>query len=358
MTRDKKLTAILEKALNGESPGKEDCKYLLTFDEASLEASLIRSAAKEIMREKSDNSAIILGQVGISVSACPGGCKFCTFGEGHTKFTPFCLSDEEIYEKVSEFCNRDDLYGLFFMTMHDYDLESFLDAVKIGKSVMHPSTKIWSNVGDTDVDAFREMKKAGVEGVYHVCRLGESVDTNLMPEDRLKTMRNALDAGLKLYTCCEPVGPEHTPEQLVENIFIGIELGCTQHAAMRRVAVPGAPLSKYGQISELRLGQIVAVVALASFHTPEMTYCGVHEPNKIAYISGANLITAESGANPRDSMADTSKNRGMDMDDCRKMLLECGFSHIRRGDESKIPLDLNYINAPARVETRPANLNS
>lgn len=343
LIKDKKLLAVLEKAINGESPNKEECQYLLEFDEVSLEASWIRSAANEIMRKKNDNSAIILGQVGISVSSCAGGCKFCTFGEGHTAFTPFCLTDEEIHQKISSFRDKDDLYGLFLMTMHDYDLQQFLDAVRMAKSIIHPSTKIWSNVGDSDIDAFHEMKKAGVEGVYHVCRIGEGRDTSLKKEDRIKTMENVLDAGLRLYTCCEPIGPEHTPQELVENMFLGIELGCTQHAAMRRVAVPGAPLFKYGQISELRLAQIVAVVALASFTAPAMTYCGVHEPNELAYVSGANIITAEAGANPRDNTADTSKNRGMDMNDCRKMLLECGFSYIRRGDESKIPLNLEYV---------------
>ncbi len=333
-----KLMGILEKALHNEAPSKDECKYLLSFEEAGLEAAMIRSVADEVMRKKSDNSAIILGQVGVDVSECKGGCKFCTFGEGHTKFVPKRLTDEELHSKINDFCDEDDLYGLFLMMMHDYDLNVLLNSVAMAKSIIHPTTKIWANVGDSDIDAFKEMKKAGVEGVYHVCRIGEGTDTNLKPEDRIKTMQNALDAGLKLYTCCEPIGPEHTIDIIVDNMFIGIELGCTQHAAMRRVAVPGAPLAKYGQISELRLGQIVAVVALASFTTPSMTYCGVHEPNEIAYISGANIITAETGANPRDNTSDTSKNRGMDMADCRKMLLECGFKYIRRGDESKIPL--------------------
>lgn len=340
LTNEIKLQNILEKAINGESPNKEQCAYLLTFSEKSIEASLIRAVANEVMRKKSDNSAIILGQIGVDVSECTGGCKFCTFGEGHTKFIPKRLTEEELHEKISGFCDKDDLYGLFLMTMHDYDLNVFLNSVKMAKSIVHPTTKIWSNVGDTDLDTFKEMKKAGVEGVYHVCRIGEGVDTNLKPEDRMKTMQNALDAGLMLYTCCEPVGPEHTPEQLVDNMFIGIELGCTQHAAMRRVAVSGTPLAKYGQISNLRLAQIVAVVALASFTVPSMTYCGVHEPNEQAYISGANMITAETGANPRDNSDDTSKNRGMDMADCRNMLIESGFDYIRRGDESKIPLVL------------------
>lgn len=344
LVKNNKLEAILEKALCGISPSKEECVYLLEFPERSVEASLIRAAADEIMRKKTDNSAIILGQVGVEVSKCTGGCKFCTFGEGHTKFSETKLSETELREKILSFSSRGDLYGLFLMCMHEYDLQNFLNAVKIAKELVPESTKIWSNVGDTEKEAFQEMKKAGVEGVYHVCRIGEGKDTNLKPENRMRTMRNAMDAGLLLYTCCEPIGPEHSPRELVDNMFIGIELGCTQHAAMRRVAVPGTPFYPYGQITELRLGQIVAVVSLASFTAPSMTYCGVHEPNKIAYCSGANIITAESGANPRDNSADTAKSRGMDMDDCRRMLLDSGFTHICRGDESKLPLSLDYVN--------------
>ena len=55
------------------------------------------------------------------------------------------------------------------------------------------------------------------------------------------------------------------------------------------------------------------------------------------------LFRSESGANPRDNTGDTSKGRGMDMGRCRKMLYECGFDYIRRGDESKIPLDFDYL---------------
>ena len=33
----------------------------------------------------------------------------------------------------------------------------------------------------------------------------------------------------------------------------------------------------------------------------------------------------------------------MNMARCRKMLFECGFDYLRRGDESKIPLDFDYL---------------
>lgn len=344
MKIDKRLDNILEKALAGISPGKDDCEYLLGFSEVSLEGSAIRSVADAVMRKKSENSAIILGQIGVDIDQCKGNCKFCTFGEDHTNFKPQRLTEAELEEKMEDFCKAGDLYGLFLMTMHDYDLENFLKIVSHARKIAPKTTQIWANVGDSPMENYLEMKKAGVTGVYHVCRIGEGKDTSLQPEDRLMTMRRVIDSGLELYTCCEPIGPEHTAKELVENMFIGIEMGCTQHAAMRRVAVPGSPFAQYGQISNLRLAQIVAIVALASFSVKTMTYMGVHEPNLLGYASGANIITAESGANPRDEQGETSKHRGMDMDACRRMLVETGFEFIRRGDESKIPLSLEYAN--------------
>ncbi len=337
------LNRILDKAWADIPLNREDCKLLLAMDENSFDGGVLRAAASQIIRRKNDNSAIILAQIGVDVAPCPGGCRFCTFGEDDTAFEEFHMGKEELTQRILEFVQYDDLYGLYLMTMHEYNLESFINTVCQSRQLVPPTTQIWANVGDSSLDAFRAMKQAGVDGVYHVCRINEGIDTKLKPEDRIQTMKNALDAGLQLYTCCEPIGPEHTIDQLVDNIFIGIEMGIVQHAAMRRVAVPGAPLAHLGQISELRLAHIVATIALCSVTVPTMAYMGVHEPNALGYISGANIITAESGANPRDCHKDTAKNRGMDMANCRKMLFECGFQNIRKGDESKIPLDLNYL---------------
>ena len=343
MQIDKNVRYILENAYAGQSSARDDCACLLSFGENTQEAYATRSAAAHIVRSKNDDSAIILGQIGLEMSPCPGNCGFCSFGKDHTRFEKSRISDDDFRAKLADFCKYDDLYGLYLMCMHEYDLDFFLEKVRLAKKLITGSTQLLSNVGDTGLDAFREMKKAGITGVYHVCRIGEGKVTSLNPETRMKTMQNALDAGLQIFTCLEPVGPEHTIEEIVDNIFIGIEMGCTQHAAMRRVAVPGTPLAKYGQISNLRLGQITAVVALATFSMPSMTYMGIHEPTEIGYVSGANAITAETGVNPRDHVAETSQSRGMDMAKCRKMLLDCGFRYIRRGNEEKIPLDLDYV---------------
>ena len=343
MQFNQRLMEILDKTHNLESLTKEDCVQLLNFQETSFEASMIRAVANDLSRQKAENSGVILGQIGVEVSACAGNCQYCVFGKDHTQVSKKRATDEEIALKAQEFAGQGDLYGIFLMAMHSFELDVLLNAVEIVKRNIPDHTQIWVNIGDSDVKTFEELRKAGVKGAYHVSRLREGVDTDLNPKDRRSTMEAIIAAGLDLYTCCEPIGPEHTIQEIVDNFFIGIELGCFQHAAMRRVAVPGVPLSVHGQITELRLAQIVAVITLATLNLKSMRYIGVHEPNQLGLLSGANVATAESGGNPRDNNSETSKGRGLSVADCRRMLLEAGFTSLRRGDESMIPLDLEYL---------------
>ncbi|HWQ42024.1 MAG TPA: hypothetical protein VN456_08325 [Desulfosporosinus sp.] len=339
MQFDKRLMEILDKDHNFESLTKEECVYLLNFKETSFEASMIRAVADHLSRQKAENSGVILGQIGVDISECEGKCQYCVFGKGHAQVSKKRTTDEELALKAQEFAGQGDLYGLFLMTMNSFDLDVLLNAVDIVRKNIPDHTQIWVNTGDTEINTFQELKKAGVKGAYHVSRLREGIDTDLNPKARRSTMEAIILAGLDLYTCCEPIGPEHTIQEIVDNFYIGIELGCFQHAAMRRVAVPGVPLSVHGQITELRLAQIVAVITLATLNLKSMRYIGVHEPNQVGLLSGANVATAESGANPRDNNSETSKGRGLSVADCRTMLLEAGFTSLRRGDESMIPLE-------------------
>ena len=42
-------------------------------------------------------------------------------------------------------------------------------------------------------------------------------------------------------------------------------------------------------------------------------------------MSGANAIYAETGANPRDTESETLGHRGLDIEACKRMYIECGF---------------------------------
>jgi len=339
---DGTIARILDAARDGQPPTKEDCACLLRLPEQSLEASLLRAVADAVTRRRFHNEAIVLGQIGVAIDACPGKCKFCNFGEGHTTFTPGALSDAEILRSVASFTSSKELYALFLMTMHTFDFDRLLRTVGAVRASIPGETQIVVNIGDFDCAQGLDLKAAGVNGAYHVCRLREGTDTALDPQQRLATIRTIKDCGLDWYYCCEPIGPEHTPEELADQIFLGIEYGCFQHAAMRRVYIPSAPLAPYGQISELRLAQVVAVVALATLHCPETRSIAVHEPNLLGLAAGANTIYAETGANPRDTEKDTSGHRGRDIRDCKTMLYEAGFEILLGSPEKRLALTQAY----------------
>jgi biotin synthase len=338
MEIDKKVARILDVAQAGRAPTKEECVFLLQFPETSFEAALLRAAGDSITRRRFDNEGIILAQIGIEIAHCPGGCKFCSFGEGHTAFEPSVMSDEDLLRSADSFTVSGDLYALFLMTMHTFDFERLVHVVRIVRERIPWETQIVVNIGDFDQAQAHDLKAAGADGAYHVCRLREGVDTALDPEKRKATMRIIKNSGLDFYYCCEPIGPEHSPQELADQIFVGLEYGCVQHAAMRRVHFPSSPLSLYGQISELRLAQVTAVVALASLACPETRCIGVHEPNLLGLTAGANAVFAEAGANPRDTEKETTGHRGRDIKDCKTMLYEAGFENLLTSPGKRITL--------------------
>lgn len=345
----KQIQSILDRALENQPPSREECRILLELPSDSLDAALLRATADFVSRRRFGNKAILLGQIGIGTAPCPGDCLFCVFGKSHTVFPQRELLLEEIIQRAHSFASSGDLFALFLMTMHDFELERLLGTVEAVRKTLPGHTQIVVNIGDFDPAQARELRAVGVNGAYHVCRLREGSDTALDPEARKKTMSVIRESGLDFYYCCEPIGPEHTAVELVEQLFLGIEYGCFQHAAMRRVHVPGSPLAGRGQITEQRLAQVVAVVALATLGCVQTQNIAVHEPNLLGLSAGANVVYAETGANPRDTQADTAENRGHDMAACRKMLYESGFDGLLRGDGSSIRLDLEYLLAADKV---------
>ena len=337
------LETILDKALEGRAPSREDCVFLLDLPEESLEAAATKAVADMVSRRRFSNAGMLLGQIGIETAPCPGNCGFCVFGKEHTSIPTSRLSLEEIRQRAHAFADGGDLYALFLMTMHEFDLDWLLEVVSAVRKEIPAHTQIVVNIGDFDLSAARRLKGAGVSGAYHVCRLREGTDTSLDPEARKGTFRVIKDSGLDFYYCCEPIGPEHSAQEMVEQMFLGIDYGCFQHAAMRRVYVPAAPLARHGQITERRLAQVVAVVALATVGLEETKQIAVHEPNLLGLVAGANTIYAETGANPRDTEIDTSGHRGLDMAACRKMLYEAGFGSLRRGDGTGAELNVQYV---------------
>jgi len=341
MAINAKVDGILREVIDGRSITKAETEFLLSFSESSLEASLMRSMANIVSRKRFQNSALLLGQIGVAMAPCEGDCSFCAHAKSHTTIQPLTLSVEEITTRCEGFA-RGGAQGVLLMTMHRFDFDWFLNLCSTLRKSIPPSLEILANVGDISLDQLSALRDVGVSGAYHVCRLREGTDTHINPRQRRETIEWILEAGMAWYNSCEPIGPEHTPRELAEQIWLGVELPCRQHGAMRRFPVPGSPLYQNGQISLVRLAQIVAVIALATSRQENMTSIAVHEPNIIGLMSGANALYPEAGEPPRQCNPDNvseQERKGftsalwrqrseVTTADCCEMLAAAGFAQL------------------------------
>ena len=60
------------------------------------------------------------------------------------------------------------------------------------------------------------MIVSGIDVVYHSLRLGEGQTTCFRPEERKATLAAVRDSDLKLAHLVEPVGPEHTDDEIAD----------------------------------------------------------------------------------------------------------------------------------------------
>lgn len=198
-------------------------------------------------------------------------------------------------------------HDVFLMTTADYPVEEFLKIGAAVKGILPEGVRLVANIGDFDEDTAQDLLKAGFTGVYHIRRLGEGKDTDIDPARRIKTLEVIREAGLELYYCVEPIGPEHTYEEIADEMLRAREYDVKAMAVMRRTPVPGTPMAEKGMISACELTKIEAVTRLVSKPSRSMN---THEVTPMTLIAGVNQLYAEVGANPRDHVDDTAGNRG------------------------------------------------
>ena len=225
-------------------------------------------------------------------------------------------SINEVVEQAKELVHQG-VDDIFLMTTADFSQQEFLEYGKAVKDILPSDVRLVANIGDFSLEYAQKLKAVGFTGVYHICRLGEGIDTKVQPETRIAALDSIKKAGLGLYYCVEPIGPEHTNEQLVQEMLRVREYPVGVMAVMKRVAVPGTPLANRGEVSAARLAQICAVTTLTAH--PERAMC-VHEPDELCLMAGANQLYAEVGINPRDLEKETAKGRGFSVQEVKKML--------------------------------------
>lgn len=301
------MNRLLKKAQSGAELTRQDALALLSIETGSQAYYMLLGIANAEARARFEGRGTILAQIGVEASPCPGNCAFCSLAESvFPKEKGFVLPVETALE-ITDLLVKQGADELFLMTTANYTNAEFLDyAAKVYRHLPQ-GMRFVANVGDFDLDYAKQLKKVGFTGVYHVCRLREGVDNDLTLEQRIQTIEAACEAGLERYYCVEPIGPEHTYEEMVDEMLRARKYGADVAAVMKRTCVPGTQLHDRGEISSAELAKICAVAEL--FIKPRRAM-GVHEPDLLCLMAGANQIYAEVSVNPRDLSLSTETSRG------------------------------------------------
>jgi biotin synthase len=314
---------LLRKSDEGGSFSKPELEQMLSYSGESLEAYQIMAEASRLSRELTQNKAEVHAQLALNLAPCAGNCSFCSFARINGVFQEETrVSPEQAVHYARQF-ETDGANAVYIMTTAHYPFELFIEMSQEIRSHLRPETMMIANVGDQSLDHAKKIKETGYSGVYHALRLREGRDTSLSPRARRDSIRNFQEAGLRVGTCVEPVGPEHTNEELADAILFTASFGPSFSGAARRIAIPGTQMASRGMISELRMCQIVAVTKLAMPRTV-LGNC-THEPCSLGPIAGANLFWAEVGANPRDVEKKTEEGRGETVEGCKYIFHESGW---------------------------------
>ncbi|MDD3242690.1 MAG: radical SAM protein [Eubacteriales bacterium] len=316
------IEEILARASQAQRLSRRDALVLLAIDVKSQEFYALLATANARSREAFCNRGYIFAQIGINAAPCSGNCTFCslardTFAAAGT----YEKSPEEVLAQVRSMdCGAID--ALFLMTTADYPQDKFLELGRQVRDVLPQRTNLVANIGDFGPAYAEELKKAGFAAVYHIVRLGEGKDTALAPTRRIATLDAIRGAGLELYYCVEPIGPEHTQEQLVDEMLRARDYDVDVMAVMARTPVPGTPFAGTGKMTQLEMTKIAAVTRLVTDPKRSMN---IHEPQGMALLAGVNQLYAELGANPRDVELSTESGRGFSVEAVRRMLLDAHY---------------------------------
>lgn len=314
---------LIRKTQDGEHLSHEELVHLLSMAPDCSESYLVMAESNRISKELTGNKAEVHAQLALNLAPCPGNCAFCSFAEKNGIFSKETrLTVEEAVAYANQF-EKDGANAIFAMTTAYYPFGLFLEMSQEIRRSLNPETVLIANVGDQSLANAHKIKEVGYTGVYHALRLREGIDSGLSPEKRKESIRNFQEAGLKVGTCVEPVGPEHTPLELADMICFTASFNPSYSGAARRIPIPGTEIVIRGTISELRMAQIVAITRLGMPRTV-LGNC-THEPCTLGGLAGANLFWAEVGANPRDTNEKTEEGRGETVKTCRKLFQECGW---------------------------------
>jgi len=332
---------ILKKGDAFEGILREDALALMRVDLQSKSSYALMETANRMSRSQFGDKGEIHFHIGLNVEPCPMDCEFCSLARKAGIFRNKMEFPETDLLKWAKQGEAEGADALNLMTTGSYAFDRLLQVAHLLKA--NVSVPLVANTRDIDHREGEQLLEAGFVGFYHAVRLGEGRVTPFKRKRRIQTIQVLQDVGLRWMNCVEPVGPEHSAEEIVDLMFLARDHGATYSGVMRRINFPGSPMERHGMISELEMARMVAVSRLV-MGPVSRAHC-THEPHAASLLAGANLFFPEVGSSPRDATADTGRSRGWTLTECNRLFKEMNWNPH---------LPSNCFGEPEKSRSRPA----
>lgn len=299
----------------------DDMTALLDMDENSPEANVVMMMAHAKSKAICQGKGQIWYAIGLDSAPCPNTCEFCSFSKKwRTSSETWKLEQEQVIRLVKEH----DQPGVTNIVLRSTVLYPLSEILEIGIAIGPLRyAKLTVNIGDLAGGDAEKLIQSGFHTAYHTLRLGEGTDTNILPQDRLLTIKKIHQSELKLAALVEPVGREHEAKELAERIITYRDADVALCGAMARVPVPGTPKAHIPPVSQLKLALITAVIRL-SLDANTHSICS-HPPSIEVSQAGANTVVVESGAIPRDVAISHGSWNSFTIADAQALLTRAGY---------------------------------
>ena len=316
MNVSKDIEEIVDAAMDGRQPTRDEVVRLCGLDEFSLDAAYVNWAAQQVSRKVSECTAEVHAQVGMDANPCSKDCEFCSFAVGNTARDEVMEMPVELVIDYALSYVEAGANCLTFMITADYDFEQYVSYLEQVRAAIGPDMPMTANLGDFDYDMALRLKAAGIGSVYHAVRMGEGTVNHIPIDTRFETIEAAHAAGLKVMTCLEMIDPRWSDEDVADNM-------------LRLAATKSEMMSAWGMI---------AVEGTRAHDAEHYTYCKYDLYGSIMRLvcdpetrfGHGNLCWAEVGTNPRDASVATEKDgRGESVKKVRENLEHKGWKTFR-----------------------------
>ncbi len=319
---------LIEKIYStNKSPTLEEISSLLSIENNSKEFYKLLELSNKLSRDTFGNHGYVFAQIGINAEPCSKDCKFCSMGIGHYILDKqFKKTKEEVINE-SKSLTSSNINNIFLMATGDYPIEMFIEIATEVRNAIPKEVHLIANIGDFDIDIANKLLKIGINGIYHINRLREGIDTLIDKSVREQTIELISKSDLDLYYCIEPIGSEHSYDEIAVEILRAKELNIKAMAVMRRTTVANTPLANINSINALELTKIAAATNIIVKPSLSMN---AHESIQMSLLAGINQLYAEYGSNPRDTSSNTETSRGLTPNKAWQMLEDANWYYQKK----------------------------